>query len=215
MNDQFNSALARRIIPVVAIHDAKDADPLAEALIKGGLPSAEITFRTNAAEDSIRAMARRADITVGAGTVLSVEQAQKALDAGACFVVAPGLNPKVVRFCLDHNVPVTPGVATPTDIETAMDLGLTILKFFPAEAFGGLKTLKAMSAPYQAVKFIPTGGLNANNAGDYLKFPKVAAVGGSWIVTSDAIANGEFDKITRLTKEAVKIVEALKNKEHD
>jgi 2-dehydro-3-deoxyphosphogluconate aldolase/(4S)-4-hydroxy-2-oxoglutarate aldolase len=209
MNDQFKAALAKRIIPVVAIHDAMDADPLADALIKGGLPSAEITFRTEAAEDAIKAMARRGDITVGAGTVLSVEQAQKALDAGACFVVAPGLNPKVVRFCQDHDVPVAPGVATPTDIETALDLGLTTLKFFPAEAFGGLKTLKAISAPYQAVNFIPTGGLNANNFEDYLKFPKVAAVGGSWIVKSDVIANGKFDKITRLTKEAAKIAEAL------
>lgn len=138
-----------------------------------------------------------------------MEQAQKAIGAGAGFVVAPGLNPKVVRFCLDNNIPVTPGVATPTDIETAMNLGLEILKFFPAEAFGGLKTLKAMSAPYQAVKFIPTGGLNAQNVVDYLKFPKVAAVGGSWIVKSDAIAGGEFDKITQLTREAVEIVKNL------
>ncbi|MEE4603259.1 MAG: bifunctional 4-hydroxy-2-oxoglutarate aldolase/2-dehydro-3-deoxy-phosphogluconate aldolase [Desulfobacteraceae bacterium] len=209
MNEQFNQVLAQRIIPVVAIHNAKDADPLADALIAGGLPSAEITFRTEAAEAAIKAMARRGDITVGAGTVLTVEQAQKAIDAGAGFVVAPGLNPKVVRFCLDNNIPVTPGVATPTDIETAMNLGLEILKFFPAEAFGGLKTLKAMSAPYQAVKFIPTGGLNAQNVVDYLKFPKVAAVGGSWIVKADAIAGGEFDKITQLTREAVEIVKNL------
>ena len=209
MNEQFNQVLAQRIIPVVAIHDAKDADPLADALIAGGLPSAEITFRTEAAEAAIKAMARRGDISVGAGTVLTVEQAQTAIGAGAGFVVAPGLNPKVVRFCLDNNIPVTPGVATPTDIETAMNLGLKILKFFPAEAFGGLKTLKAMSAPYQAVKFIPTGGLNAQNVADYLKFPKVAAVGGSWIVKSDAIAGGEFDKITQLTREAVEIVKNL------
>jgi 2-dehydro-3-deoxyphosphogluconate aldolase/(4S)-4-hydroxy-2-oxoglutarate aldolase len=209
MNEQFNQVLALRIIPVVAIQNAKDADPLADALIAGGLPSAEITFRTEAAEAAIKAMARRGDITVGAGTVLTVEQAQKAIGAGAGFVVAPGLNPKVVRFCLDNNIPVTPGVATPTDIETAMNLGLEILKFFPAEAFGGLKTLKAMSAPYQAVKFIPTGGLNAQNVVDYLKFPKVAAVGGSWIVKSDAIAGGEFDKITQLTREAVEIVKNL------
>jgi 2-dehydro-3-deoxyphosphogluconate aldolase/(4S)-4-hydroxy-2-oxoglutarate aldolase len=209
MNEQFNQVLAQRIIPVVAIHNAKDADPLADALIAGGLPSAEITFRTEAAEAAIKAMARRGDITVGAGTVLTVEQAQKAIDAGAGFVVAPGLNPKVVRFCLDNNIPVTPGVATPTDIETAMNLGLEILKFFPAEAFGGLKTLKAMSAPYQAVKFIPTGGLNAQNVVDYLKFPKVVAVGGSWIVKADAIAGGEFDKITQLTREAVEIVKNL------
>ena len=209
MHDQFTQVLANRIVPVVAIHDAKDADPLAEALIAGGLPSAEITFRTAAAPDAIKAMAKRGDITVGAGTVLTVDQAQQALDCGATFIVAPGLNPKVVRFCLYNNLPVTPGVATPTDIEAAMELGLTLLKFFPAEAFGGLKTLKAMSAPYQAVKFIPTGGLNAQNVADYLKFPKVAAVGGSWIVKSDAIANGEFDKITQLTRQAVDIVKSL------
>jgi 2-dehydro-3-deoxyphosphogluconate aldolase/(4S)-4-hydroxy-2-oxoglutarate aldolase len=209
MNDTFKQVLAHRIIPVVAIHDAKDAEPLAEALIKGGLPSAEITFRTAAAQAAIKAMAGRGDITVGAGTVLTVEQAQQAMDAGAAFVVAPGLNPKVVRFCQDKGIPVTPGVATPTDIETALDLGLEILKFFPAEAFGGLKTLKAMSAPYQAVKFIPTGGLNAQNVLDYLQFPKVAAVGGSWIVKSSDIAEGNFEKIAGLTREAVEIVNSL------
>lgn len=206
MNGQFEKVLAQRVIPVVAIHDAKDTNALADALIAGGLPSAEITFRTAAAEDAIKAMARRGDITVGAGTVLTVEQVQQAIDAGATFIVAPGLNPKVVDYCLKHDIPITPGIATPTDIETALYLGLKILKFFPAEAFGGLKTLKAMSAPYQSVKFIPTGGINAKNLIDYLNFPKVAAVGGSWIAKSDDIANGDFDKITQLTREAVDIV---------
>jgi 2-dehydro-3-deoxyphosphogluconate aldolase/(4S)-4-hydroxy-2-oxoglutarate aldolase len=205
----FFQILAHRVIPVIAIHDAKNAEPLAEALIDGGLPCAEITFRTPAAEAAIKAMARRRGITVGAGTVLTVEQAQKAMDAGAVFIVAPGLNPKVVRFCLKHNLPVTPGVATPTDIETAMDLGLEILKFFPAEAFGGLKTLKAMSAPYPSVQFIPTGGLNARNFADYLEFPKVAAVGGSWIAKSESIANGDFDGIRQTAHEAVEIVKTL------
>lgn len=209
MHAKLAAVLEMRIIPVVAIDNADDAPALAEALIAGGLPCAEITFRTAAAEAAIKAMALRGDMTVGAGTVLTVEQAQKAVDAGATFIVAPGLNPKVVRFCQEINVPVTPGVATPTDIETAMDLGLNVLKFFPAEAFGGLKTLKAISAPYQAVKFIPTGGLNAANVSDYLKHSKVAACGGSWMVKSSLIAEGAFEHITRLTREAVQIVKSL------
>lgn len=209
MHANLAAVLDLRIIPVVAIDNADDAPALADALIAGGLPCAEITFRTAAAEAAIKSLAARGDITVGAGTVLTVEQAQKAIDAGATFVVAPGLNPKVVRFCQDHDIPVTPGVATPTDIEAAMDLGLEVLKFFPAEAFGGLKTLKAISAPYQAVKFIPTGGLNAANVADYLKHPKVAACGGSWMVKSSFIAEGAFEKITRLTREAVQIVKSL------
>jgi 2-dehydro-3-deoxyphosphogluconate aldolase/(4S)-4-hydroxy-2-oxoglutarate aldolase len=209
MHAKLAAVLEMRIIPVVAIDNADDAPALAEALIAGGLPCAEITFRTTAAEAAIKAMALRGDMTVGAGTVLTVEQAQKAVDAGATFIVAPGLNPKVVRFCQEINVPVTPGVATPTDIETAMDLGLNVLKFFPAEAFGGLKTLKAISAPYQAVQFIPTGGLNAANVSDYLKHPKVAACGGSWMVKSSLIAGGDFEQITRLTHEAVHIIKNL------
>lgn len=209
MHTKLAAVLEMRIIPVVAIDNAGDATALAEALIAGGLPCAEITFRTAAAEAAIKAMAIRGDMTIGAGTVLTVEQAQKAVDAGATFIVAPGLNPRVVRFCQEINVPVTPGVATPTDIETAMDLGLNVLKFFPAEAFGGLKTLKAISAPYQAVKFIPTGGLNAENVADYLKHPKVAACGGSWMVKSSLIAEGAFEQITRLTREAVQIVKSI------
>lgn len=209
MHAKLAAVLEMRIIPVVAIDNADDAPALAEALIAGGLPCAEITFRTAAAEAAIKTMALRGDMTIGAGTVLTVEQAQKAVDAGATFIVAPGLNPKVVRFCQEINVPVTPGVATPTDIETAMDLGLNVLKFFPAEAFGGLTTLKAISAPYQAVKYIPTGGLNADNVADYLKHPKVAACGGSWMVKSSLIAEGNFEHITRLTREAVQIVKNL------
>ncbi len=209
MHAKLAPVMDLRIVPVVAIHNAEDAPALADALIRGGLPCAEITFRTDAAEAAIKSMAERGDMTIGAGTVLKVEQAQKAIDAGATFIVAPGLNPKVVKFCQDNDVPITPGIATPTDIETAMDLGLEILKFFPAETFGGLKTLKAISAPYQAVKFVPTGGLNASNVVDYLKHPKVAACGGSWMVKSSYIADGEFDKITELTREAVQIVKSI------
>jgi 2-dehydro-3-deoxyphosphogluconate aldolase/(4S)-4-hydroxy-2-oxoglutarate aldolase len=144
---------------------------------------------------------------VGAGTVLTIDQAKQAVDAGATFIVAPGFNPKVVGYCLKHKIPMAPGVATPTDIEAALDLGLNILKYFPAEAFGGLNTLKAIGAPYTDVKFIPTGGINARNVGAYLAHPKVVACGGSWMVKSSFITDGQFDKITRLVREAVTLVQ--------
>jgi 2-dehydro-3-deoxyphosphogluconate aldolase/(4S)-4-hydroxy-2-oxoglutarate aldolase len=201
----LTKVLNHRIIPVVAIQDAGDALPLADALINGGLPCAEITFRTAAAAAAIEAIAKRGDIDVGAGTVLKVEQVKQAVDAGATFIVSPGFNPKVVGYCIDNGIPVTPGVSNPTDIEMALDFGLEILKFFPAEAFGGLKTLKAMSAPYTMMRFIPTGGIGPGNVLDYLKHPKVAACGGSWMVKSDLIAGGQFERITELTREAVAI----------
>jgi 2-dehydro-3-deoxyphosphogluconate aldolase/(4S)-4-hydroxy-2-oxoglutarate aldolase len=203
MKETFESVVQHRIIPVVAIQEAENATPLAEALIQGGLPCAEITFRTAAAEAVITQLAQRGDMLVGAGTVLTIDQVRTAIDAGACFIVAPGLNPRVVEYCLEHAIPVTPGVATPTDIETALGFGLEIVKYFPAEAFGGLKTLKAISGPYTMMKFIPTGGINAGNVLEYLRHPKVAAVGGSWMVTSSLISDGAFDTITRLTQEAV------------
>jgi 2-dehydro-3-deoxyphosphogluconate aldolase/(4S)-4-hydroxy-2-oxoglutarate aldolase len=209
MSTSIQQVLEKKIIPVVAIHDAAHSNALAEALISGGLPCAEITFRTAAAPDAIKAMAQRGDMLVGAGTVLTIDQVKQAVDAGATFIVAPGLNPKVVNYCLQQNIPVTPGVATPTDIETALDLGLTLLKYFPAEAFGGLKTLKAISAPYTAVKFIPTGGINAGNVTAYLEHPKVAACGGSWMVKSTLISEGRFDEIAQLTREAVSLVENI------
>jgi 2-dehydro-3-deoxyphosphogluconate aldolase/(4S)-4-hydroxy-2-oxoglutarate aldolase len=195
-----------KLVPVVAIHDAGHSSALADALVAGGLPCAEITFRTDAAAAAIEKMAARGDVLVGAGTVLSTDQVKIAVDAGASFIVAPGLNPKVVRYCLENQIPVTPGVATPTDIEAALDLGLTVLKFFPAEAFGGLATLKAISAPYTKARFIPTGGINANNVCGYLAHPKVAACGGSWMVKSSFIAEGRFDHITQLVREAVELV---------
>lgn len=209
MQAAYQKALSMKIIPVVAIHDADHAEALADALIEGGLPSAEITFRTAAAQAAIAAIARRGDMVVGAGTVLSIDQVKQAVDAGACFVVAPGLNPKVVTYCLENNIPVSPGVCTPTDIETALDLGLEVLKFFPAETFGGLKTLKALSAPYTKARFIPTGGLNAGNVLEYLKNPQVVACGGSWMVKSAYISDKAFETITRLTREAVEIVKQL------
>jgi 2-dehydro-3-deoxyphosphogluconate aldolase/(4S)-4-hydroxy-2-oxoglutarate aldolase len=199
-----------RVIPVVAIERAEDALPLADALVEGGLPCAEITFRTAAAADAIRIMAERCDIMVGAGTILTIEQVKMALDAGARFMVSPGFNPRVAGYCLGNNIPFTPGVCTPTDIEAAMDLGLEVLKLFPAEVFGGIKTLKAISGPYTTVEFIPTGGINPQNLAEYLRFQKVVACGGTWIAPSKSISEGRFNDILRNTREAVEIVKDLR-----
>jgi 2-dehydro-3-deoxyphosphogluconate aldolase/(4S)-4-hydroxy-2-oxoglutarate aldolase len=194
-------------VPVVKIEHAENAIKLGKALLNGGLPCAEITFRTESAEEAIRSIASTLpEIILGAGTVLTADQAQKAIGAGAQFIVAPGFNPKVVDWCLEHEVPVIPGVATPTEIEMALDKGLNILKFFPAQTMGGIDMLKAIAAPYSGVKFVPTGGLNAQNLADYLKLPMVFACGGSWFVKANLISAGEFDEITRLTKEAVELV---------
>jgi 2-dehydro-3-deoxyphosphogluconate aldolase/(4S)-4-hydroxy-2-oxoglutarate aldolase len=195
------------LVPVVKIEHAENAIKLGKALLNGGLPCAEITFRTESAEEAIRSIASTLpEIILGAGTVLTADQAQKAIGAGAQFIVAPGFNPKVVDWCLEHEVPVIPGVATPTEIEMALDKGLNILKFFPAQTMGGIDMLKAIAAPYSGVKFVPTGGLNAQNLADYLKLPMVFACGGSWFVKANLISAGEFDEITRLTKEAVELV---------
>lgn len=202
-----------RVVPVVAIERAEDAMPLADALIEGGLPCAEITFRTKAAADAIGIMSSRSDILVGAGTVLTVDQVNTAVDAGARFIVSPGLNPKVAGYCVKNSIPITPGICTPSDIEAALDLGLKTLKFFPSEAFGGLITLKAMSGPYTEVEFIPTGGINPKNLADYLRFPKVLACGGTWIAQSSLISEGRFDDILRNTKEAVEIATSCRNQD--
>jgi 2-dehydro-3-deoxyphosphogluconate aldolase/(4S)-4-hydroxy-2-oxoglutarate aldolase len=204
-SDSLTQVLRHKIIPVVAIQDAADALSLADALIQGGLPCAEITFRTAAAPEAIKAIAQRDDMLVGAGTVLSIDQVKQAMDAGATFIVSPGFNPKVVAYCVENHIAITPGVSNPTDIEMGLDFGLEVLKFFPAEAFGGLKTLKAMSAPYTMMQFIPTGGIGPDNVLQYLKHPKVPACGGSWMVKSDLIAEGQFERITELTREAVTI----------
>jgi 2-dehydro-3-deoxyphosphogluconate aldolase / (4S)-4-hydroxy-2-oxoglutarate aldolase len=194
-----------RILPIVAIKNAKDAIPLADALIAGGLPLVEVTFRTEAAEDAIRAIASSGDILVGAGTIVTVNQAEKAIAAGAKFIVSPGFDAEVVRFCLEKGIPITPGICTPSEVMAAMKMGLTTLKFFPAEAYGGLKTLKAISAPLSSIKFIPTGGVNTKNLTEYLAFPKVLACGGTWLATSEMIEKGRFEEITDLCKEAVQI----------
>lgn len=192
------------IVPVVKIEDAAQAVPLAKALCDGGLPLAEITFRTAAASDAISAISEEMpDMLIGAGTVLTTEQADKAKAAGAKFIVSPGLNPKVVQHCIDIDIPVTPGVNSPSDMELAMEMGLDVVKFFPAEQSGGVAFLKAVSGPYSSLKFMPTGGINAKNLNDYLAFNKVLACGGSWMVKSDLISAGDFDGITALVKEAV------------
>lgn len=203
MNELFEKMAQLKIIPVVKIENASDAPSLADALIAGGLPAAEITFRTAAAPDAIRSIAGRDDILVGAGTVLSVDMVKKAVDAGVTFIVSPGFNPKVVEYCIKNDIPVTPGVCTPTEIATALEYGLEVLKFFPAEAMGGLKTLKAVSAPYTMVRFIPTGGINEKNVSDYLAFDKTLCCGGSWMVQYDLISENNFSRIIQLTKEAV------------
>lgn len=199
------------VVPVVEIERSEDAVALGRALLTGGLPCAEITFRTEAAEEAIRRIASSLpEIIVGAGTVLWVDQADRAVSAGARFIVSPGLNPKVVDWCIEHEVPVTPGVATPTEIEMALDKGLKILKFFPAEALGGLAMLKAIAAPYGGVKFIPTGGINQDNLADYLAHRSVHCCGGSWLVKAKLISAGRFDEITRLTEEAVAVVRRVR-----
>lgn len=194
---------SHRLVPVIALQDAAHAAPLAEALITGGLPVAEVTFRTAAAAESIKIMAQNKDLLVGAGTVLKVDQVKQAVDNGATYIISPGFNPKVVGYCVENGIAVTPGISNPTDIEMALDHGLTTVKFFPAEAMGGLKTLKAIAAPYGMMKFIPTGGITEKNLLDYLAFPKVIACGGSWMVPTDKIAEGKFDEVTALITSAV------------
>jgi len=206
MEEIQNRIKALRIIPVVIMDDAANAVSLAESLLEGGLPCAEITFRTADAAETIKRLSQYREILLGAGTVLSVDHVKAAVDSGALFIVSPGFNPKVVGYCVDHKIPVFPGVCTPTEIEMGLEFGLDILKFFPAESFGGLKTLKAVSAPYGQVKFIPTGGINERNICDYLAFNKVIACGGSWMVPRELISEGRFREITQLVSEAVMIV---------
>ena len=199
------------IIPVVSIPQTEHALPLAEALLEGGLPCAEITFRTAAAAEAIAQIRQKfPELLLGAGTVLTVEQAQTALEAGAGFIVSPGTNPAVVDYCQAQRVTIFPGVCTPTEIELALSKGVSILKFFPAEAMGGVKFLKAVCAPYKQVRFIPTGGIEPGNIGDYLALPQVVACGGSWMVKPELMTAGEFAKIRQLAHEAVARVRELR-----
>ena len=199
------------VVPVVVLEDTKDAVPLAKALVEGGLPCAEVTFRTEAAEESIRLMAEQfPEMLVGAGTVLTTEQVDAAVGAGAKFIVSPGLNPKIVKYCVEKNIPVTPGICTPSEAEQAIENGLEVVKFFPAEPAGGLKMIKAMAAPYTGLKFMPTGGINAANVKEYLAYDKILACGGSWMVKGDLVKAGAFDKIKELTAEARNLVESIR-----
>ena len=202
---------AMGVIPVVAIENASDAGGLGNALIEGGLPCAEITFRTAAAASAIRTLCNsHPGILVGAGTVLTKSDAEIAVDAGASFVVTPGFDGDLVDWCLDQSIPVIPGVMTPTDINAAINRKLNILNFFPAEAAGGVNTLKAISGPYGSIKFVPTGGITLGNLEAYLSLPNVVACGGSWLVQKDQISSGEFDTIESLVREAVQLVERIR-----
>ena len=204
MSDVIKQLGEYGLVPVVKIMDAKDAVPLGKALLKGGLPVAEITFRTDAAEEAIGNISKELpEVLVGAGTVLSVDQVKRAVGAGAKFIVSPGFNPKVVDYCIEQGIVVTPGVNNPSGVEQGLERGLKVLKFFPAGSSGGVKFLKDMAAPYGGVKFIPTGGVNAGNANEYLSKPFIHAVGGSWMVKANLISEGRFDEIAALVKEAI------------
>jgi len=194
-----------KIVPVVALDSVEQAEPLADALSAGGLPCAEVTMRTDAALEVIRRMARREDLLLGVGTVHNPEQAKAAVDAGAQFVVAPGFNPRTVTWCLENRVPVFPGASTPTDLEMALEHGLEVVKFFPAEAIGGVKTLKAFSGPYGGLRFIPTGGIGPANLRDYLALPCVVACGGSWMVKPELLKAGDFEAVRQLAADAVSL----------
>lgn len=211
MNNIVEQIAAYGVVPVVVLNHTKDAKPLADALVKGGLPCAEVTFRTEAAEESIRIMTEAyPDMLVGAGTVLTTEQVDRAVAVGAKFIVSPGFDPEIVDYCLEKNIPVLPGCITPSEVAQAVKRGLRTLKFFPAEQFGGLDTIKALAAPYTMVKFMPTGGVNAKNLKDYLSYNKIICCGGSWMVKGDLVEAGEFDKICELTKEAVELVKTIR-----
>ena len=192
------------VIPVIKIDDAEKAGPLAKALIAGGIPCAEITFRTAQGEEAIRRIKKEVpEILLGAGTVLTKEQVDKAVDAGASFIVSPGFNPVVVSHCCKKGIPITPGCSSPSDIEKALDFGLEAVKFFPAEQSGGLEFIKAVAAPYSSMMFIPTGGISALNIAKYTAYEKILACGGSWMAGADLISGGNFKRITELCREAV------------
>ena len=201
------------VVPVVVLNDAKDAAPLAKALVEGGLPCAEVTFRTAAAEEGIRIMTTEfPEMFVGAGTVLTIDQVDRAVAAGAKFIVSPGFDPEIVDYCLEKDIPVFPGCITPSEVAQAVKRDLKIVKFFPAEPFGGVKTIKAIAAPYVGLNFMPTGGISAKNLESYLSYDRIIACGGSWMVSGDLVKAGKFDEIKALTEEAVKLVAEIRNK---
>ena len=199
------------VVPVVVLEDTKDAVPLATALVEGGLPCAEVTFRTKAAAESIRLMTEQfPEMLVGAGTVLTIEQVDDAVRAGAKFIVSPGFDAEIVDYCLKNEIPVFPGCISPSEVAQAVKRGLKIVKFFPAEPAGGISMIKAMAAPYTGIKFMPTGGINAKNLENYLSCDKIICCGGSWMVKGDLVKAGEFDKIRELTAEVRKLVDSIR-----
>ena len=207
MNPVLEQIQKTGIIPVVVLDDAKDAEPLAKALCDGGLPCAEVTFRTEAAEECIRIMSEKfPEMLVGAGTVLTTEQVDRAVAAGAKFIVSPGLNPRIVKYCVEKGIVITPGCANASDMEQALENGLEVVKFFPAEPAGGLNMIKALAAPYVGLKFMPTGGISPKNVRDYLAYNRIIACGGSWMVKNELVKAGDFAAITELAKECVQIV---------
>ncbi len=199
------------VVPVVVLDDVKDAVATANALLAGGVDVMEITFRTAAAADSIKAVAENCpDMLVGAGTVITLEQCKQAVECGAKFIVSPGFDEEVVRWCVERSVPITPGCVTPSEIMAAMKLGLTVVKFFPAGVYGGLSAMKALSGPFCGIKFIPTGGMNSHNIGEFIAAPFIHAVGGSWVCPKADIAAGNFEKITTLCKQARAAVQEVR-----
>jgi len=213
--DVIASLRRHRLVPVIVIDDASQAPALGRALADGGLPCAEVTFRTAGAREALaRLTGECPEVLAGAGTVLTPAQAKDARDAGARFIVAPGFSPAVVDYCLENDIPVFPGIATPSEIEAALSRGLKVLKFFPAEPLGGVSYLKAISAPYGSVEFMPTGGVSVQNVGSYLAFPRVVACGGSWMAPSDWIASGDFQRITDEVRSAVTAVQTTSGATH-
>ena len=207
-DDTLDRLAAHRLVPVVVIDDAADAGPLAAALVAGGLPVAEVTFRTAAAADAVRAMADRGDVLVGAGTVLTPDQVDAAVAAGARYIVSPGTSRAVVERCAELGVPALPGAVTATEVQAALELGCTTVKFFPAGTSGGPAAVTALAAPFGGVRFVPTGGIGPATVADYLALPSVVAVGGSWMVPRDRIRAGDLDAVRALTAQAVALVSA-------
>ncbi|WP_456823478.1 bifunctional 4-hydroxy-2-oxoglutarate aldolase/2-dehydro-3-deoxy-phosphogluconate aldolase [Cellulomonas sp. P5_E12] len=206
MSEILQRLAAHRLVPVVVIDDAAHADALAQALVDGGLPVAEVTFRTAAAAEAIRAIAARGDVLVGAGTVLTPQQVDAAVAAGASYVVSPGTSRAVVERCQEHGILALPGAVTATEVQAALELGLTTVKFFPAGTSGGAKAVAALAAPFGDVGFVPTGGIGPANLAEYLALPSVRAVGGSWMVPRELIRAGDLDAVRDLTAEAVSLV---------
>ncbi len=207
MDEMLKQVEVFKVVPVVVIENVEDAIPLAQALVNGGLPVAEVTFRTAAAPDAIKAMSEKfPELCVGAGTVINVEQCKKAVECGAKFIVSPGYSEEVTQYCIENEIPIFPGICTPTELINVVNHGLPVAKFFPAAQFGGLKTINALGSVFPQMKFMPTGGVSESNVLEYLASPKIIAAGGSWMVKGDLIKAGKFDEIKAMTKSVVELV---------